>query len=326
MQTRILRNSTASQVGAGQRLWVWYAGELLDGTPFDANFSFATFTALPQRTPFSFILGAGEVIRGWDEALTGQRLGTVVELTIPSALAYGSRGAGSLIPPDADLRFTVELIASGNPPDGLSFPDWGDIGVDLNPVVALGAQPGAYTSRRIGLDGSETLTGSDANDLLAGLAGDDELIGLAGDDLLLASRGEDLLTGNEGKDILDGGDGGDQLSGGGGGDRLIGGTGADQFLYALPTDSAAGAANRDTITDFNGVLGDRLNLTAIDANALRSGNQPFRFIEGRPFSGRPGEVRFAAGLLQVNTNSSRRAEMEILLSGVTSLSGGVLNL
>ena len=75
MQTRILRNSTASQVGAGQRLWVWYAGELLDGTPFDANFSFATFTALPQRTPFSFILGAGEVIRGWDEALTGQRLG-----------------------------------------------------------------------------------------------------------------------------------------------------------------------------------------------------------------------------------------------------------
>ena len=96
---------------------------------------------------------------------------------------------------------------------------------------------------------------------------------------------------------------------------------------AVPAaDSAAGAANSDTITDFNGVLGDRLNLAAIDANALRSGNQSFRFIEGRPFSGRPGEVRFAAGLLQVNTNSSRRAEMEILLSGVTSLSGGVLNL
>jgi len=91
-----------SAARAGQTVSVHYSGYLEDGTKFDSS--------LDRGQPFTFPLGAGKVIRGWDEGLVGMKVGGRRKLTIPPELGYGSRGAGRLIPPNATLVFDVELL------------------------------------------------------------------------------------------------------------------------------------------------------------------------------------------------------------------------
>jgi hypothetical protein len=86
----------------GKTLQVHYTGWLLDGTKFDSS--------LDRGQPFSLVLGAGQVIPGWDEGLVGMRVGGKRRLEIPPELGYGASGAGNLIPPNADLIFEVELL------------------------------------------------------------------------------------------------------------------------------------------------------------------------------------------------------------------------
>jgi hypothetical protein len=89
---------------AGQTVSVNYRGTLPNGKEFDSSYG---------RGPFSFPLGAGRVIKGWDEGVAGMRVGGKRQLVIPPDLAYGSRGAGGVIPPDATLLFDVELLGVG---------------------------------------------------------------------------------------------------------------------------------------------------------------------------------------------------------------------
>ncbi len=88
--------------GRGCFVTVHYTGWLEDGTKFDSS--------VDRGEPFGFPLAVGHVIPGWDEGVTGMKVGGKRRLTVPSKLGYGSRGAGDVIPPHATLVFEVELL------------------------------------------------------------------------------------------------------------------------------------------------------------------------------------------------------------------------
>jgi FKBP-type peptidyl-prolyl cis-trans isomerase len=99
---------TDEQVGMGAEAQpgktavVHYTGWLMDGTKFDSS--------LDRNQPFSFPLGGGQVIKGWDEGVAGMKVGGKRVLIVPPALGYGARGAGGVIPPNATLKFEVQLL------------------------------------------------------------------------------------------------------------------------------------------------------------------------------------------------------------------------
>ena len=93
---------TGAVAQSGQLVKVHYTGWLKSGQKFDSS--------KDRDEPFEFTLGAGQVIRGWDEGVAGMKVGGKRRLTIPPALGYGTRGAGGVIPPNAELIFEVELL------------------------------------------------------------------------------------------------------------------------------------------------------------------------------------------------------------------------
>jgi hypothetical protein len=260
---RRLRSSNGAQLANGDQVGVFYAGRLTDGTPFDANFNFKGFQ--PLRDLFVFNLGAGQVIPGWDLGLQGRRLGEVLELTIPSNLAYGSAG-NATIPANSTLVFRVMLVGRLAP--GRSETDFfslSDLGID-NAKLGLTTR----MLRRI----ENPVVGTDVGDVIIGTPRRDLLIGLHG---------------------------------------------PDRFAFQSLGDAAGVGRNRDLIADFAGKRGDRLDLRRIDADTTRAGNQPFRFVGKRAFSGTAGELRYRGGVLRGDVNGNGIADLEIGLLGAPAL-------
>lgn len=102
MKVEILKQGTGAETKNGDKVTVHYVGTFEDGTKFDSS--------IDRGVPFSFTLGAGEVIQGWDLGVLGMKVGEKRKLTIPYNLAYGESGYSPIIPPKANLIFEVELL------------------------------------------------------------------------------------------------------------------------------------------------------------------------------------------------------------------------
>ncbi|MBB3020621.1 Ca2+-binding RTX toxin-like protein [Microvirga lupini] len=145
-------------------------------------------------------------------------------------------------------------------------------------------------------------------------------------DLMYGYEGNDVLKGGSGNDNIQGGSGRDKLYGGVGRDALSGGSGADVFVFQSIADSTLSAARQDTLYDFSGRAGDKIDLKAIDAKVGISGNQAFTFIGQQAFRQNVGELRYekvsggASIIGDVNGDGSE--DFAIYLKGVSTLSKG----
>ena len=102
LQTEDVKLGTGAEAKAGQKVTVHYVGTLTSGSKFDSS--------RDRGEGFTFQLGAGQVIEGWDKGVAGMKVGGVRKLTIPPEMGYGARGYPPVIPPAATLHFEVELL------------------------------------------------------------------------------------------------------------------------------------------------------------------------------------------------------------------------
>ncbi len=103
MKYEIIKEGTGASPKRGDSVTVHYTGWLEDGTKFDSS--------VDRNQPFTFKLGVGQVIQGWDDGVATMKVGGKTKFFIPPELGYGSRGAGGVIPPNASLIFEVELLS-----------------------------------------------------------------------------------------------------------------------------------------------------------------------------------------------------------------------
>ncbi|MFZ3012444.1 MAG: calcium-binding protein, partial [Nitrospira sp.] len=255
---------------------------------------------------------------------------------------YNTGGAG------LDTLVSIENLTGSNFNDTLTGSN-SIVGGTLNGGLGNDTLSAAFSVGNITLNGGagddelggqyahfSTFNGDEGNDSLSVLDTDTTTLnGGAGNDTLVGWEGNDLiLNGGAGNDVLQfnsiGGGYDATLTGGAGADRLSKFShydGSDRVLfdYNVVSDSPAGTG-KDTIEGFIGVgsaLGDRIDLTTIDANELVSGNQAFSWIGGAAFTA-AGQLRYAGGVLQGSTDADTVAEFEIQLLGTPALSvGGV---
>ena len=145
---------------------------------------------------------------------------------------------------------------------------------------------------------TETLSANVENLVLTG-TGNLKGYGNGSNNRLTGNAGDNVLEGKAGRDILTGNDGG------------------DKFVYRTIDDSGTTQSTRDIITDFDSTEYDRIDLSKIDAYTEADGNQSFVYIGSDSFSGTQGEVRFASGILGLNTGTDTTADMQIELNDVT---------
>ena len=189
-------------------------------------------------------------------------------------------------------------IAWGGPGDDVLYGEagndgvWGSEGRDsiFGGIGNDTIYGGAENDSLYGEAGHDSMSGGVGNDWIAGGPGNDVLVGDAGHDALYGEVGADHLKGAAGNDRVYGGAGNDTLYGGAGADSLYGGAGADVFVFVDRQDATP--TGRDYIDDFSSSLGDKIDLSGMDADLTSSGNQDFTFIGTRAISGEAGELRW----------------------------------
>ena len=112
----VKKKGNGAKVAAGKKVAINYTGRLLDGTMFDSSVESDAkrgniYTADRTYEPLSYTVGQMGLIKGWEDGINGQPEGTILQLIIPSALGYGSRGAGEMIPPYSPLVFDIEIVS-----------------------------------------------------------------------------------------------------------------------------------------------------------------------------------------------------------------------
>ena len=177
----------------GDTISVRYTGKLLKGTVFDSN-------ADGIKPEFSFQLGAGRVIKGWDTGLLGVNVGDVVILSIPADQAYGANATGS-IPANSPLNFQVEVLGRSNATaserlSALQF------GVPNTVLQAYLATANSQEADLKGLDAADQLTIGPKGGTVLAAAGNDSLTGDLGNDLLAGGLGADIFVLSAGNDII----------------------------------------------------------------------------------------------------------------------------
>ena len=155
LKIEVIKEGDGNVAENGQRVTVHYEGRLADNTVFDAS--------KPRGQPFSFTIGAGQVIQGWEKGVAGMKVGEKRRLTIPAEFGYGAAGAGDVIPPHATLMFDIELLAvtmpvtlgQATPADLLQAHKDGVIIVDIR-------RPEEWAQTGV-IEGAETITAFEAN-------------------------------------------------------------------------------------------------------------------------------------------------------------------
>ena len=228
---------------------------------------------------------------------------------------------------DSDTGQYLPAVAA-NPATGQAFITWEDehifsgAGGDPEPAGIRGRAFLATTDTVNGTEGpdfiqtfslSESINGLGGDDTINGLAGNDIILGGAGFDQIAGGGGNDQLFGEADDDLLKGEDGDDLLVGGLGRDVQLGGAGRDVFDFNAAAESRG--FNRDVIVGFSRTEDDRIDLTTIDAET-GGGNQKFHFIGKDTFSGEKGELRFAGGVLQGDTDGNGTANFAIKITGL----------
>ncbi len=227
--------------------------------------------------------------------------------------ASGQRGAYSVLMTDLDADVNVFFSGSNDNYSAHAgervVAGAGDDRIDLDTsgFDAFGEQG---NDNLIGNDQVNILSGGLGNDSAFGGAGDDAIFGDAGDDSLSGGDDGDQLFGGDGLDELNGGEGRDLLAGGAGTDTLAGDAGQDVFIFKSIADSVKGSG-RDQILDFSHAEGDKIDVSGIDANSHKHGNQAFHFVGAHGFGHHDGELRYKGHVLSGDVNGDGRADFEI---------------
>jgi Ca2+-binding RTX toxin-like protein len=315
----------ANQVPAGlSKMILGTSGaNILTGTAGDDYISGLGHNDILDGRDGNDVLDGGD---GVDTATYADSRGAVrVDLSISSAQNTGVSGWDTLIAFENLTGSAWDDVLFGNGEanviHGGDGNDWIDGGGGDDTLHGgsngLGGDTVAYDSAVSGVSESLDITAAQAT----GGAGSDTINGFEN---LRGSRFNDVLTGSAGANRIEGGEGNDILWGSAGRDHHSGGAGADQFLYRNAGEAGKGASARDVITDFE--ASDRIDLSRIDANNSRSGNQAFAWIGSAAFSA-PGQLRYTVakgnGLLEGNVKGSSGAEFQIEILGGFALQPGI---
>ncbi|GGB63781.1 hypothetical protein GCM10011505_50410 [Tistrella bauzanensis] len=314
-ETMSLRLTVATSVEV-----LHFTGHDLSGTDEDDIFDLSGISNIIARR--TIWLNDG------DDRFTGSKTGDDVHGGLGDDVI--STGAGN------------DIIEGGQGNDTLN-------GGDGNDVFHIQGEFGADTIR--GGSGRDTvlvIAGAETSSLILNAAASVEVLSFDGKDLvgtdgndrfdlsgvntvtgrraIALNAGNDSFIGSSTGDIVHGGAGNDVIYGAAGGDILNGGTGRDRFVYKSIADSTVASAGRDRIDAFSRAEGDRVDLSAIDADTTTAGNQAFSFIGTGGYTGTAGALRMAGTsggwLVYGDIDGDRRSDFSILVSGIATISGG----